>query len=406
MRADDLHEAVGRIAGVLDHAGIRPALDRFRAARGDERSVAAARLERAGKAIGERFRNLDTVERRLVKSLHLDSLADPAYWQALLGTAETDDKGRAELVRLAARLMFAAQNLPGLTVLLSDVEPSERLASLGSGESRLRARLVDASERASSPDRIARAIDGIDMLYSACASIARRPAMDLRLDAIDGTDSRDVHFTGGRDAVAAVVGVVMSIPNALRSIDAGSDLDLDALVSSLPIFADLQALASMGTFSAEDLSNIGETMHQGALLVMESGIVLMPASPPSRAGPGGPGSSGGLVDPVDPVDPVHGAGAVPRDVAADRHYDAYLREREAMRAGEGIVDGEDESASNDPASDHPSPEGEPSRDGESVSRNSVELAKARLGTTVEQDRARRGEVDRMLSVLKGQRGGH
>jgi len=395
MRADDLHEAVGRIAGVLDDAGIRPALDRFRAARGDERSVAAARLERAGKAIGERFRNLDTVERRLVKSLHLDSLADAAYWQSLLGTAETDDKGRAELVRLAARLMFAAQNLPGLTALLSDVEPPERLASLGSGESRLRVRLVDAGERASSPDRIARAIDGVDMLYSACASIARRPAMDLRLDAIDGTDSRDVHFTGGRDAVAAVVTVVMSIPNALRSIDAGSDLDLDALVSSLPIFDELQALASMGSFSAEDLANIGETMHQGALLVVESGVVLMPASPPPRTGPGGTSGSAG------PVDPGRGADAVPRDVAADRHYEAYLREREAMRAGEGIVDEEDESASNDPASN-----GEPSRDGESASHNSVELAKARLGTTVEQDRARRGEVDRMLSVLKGQRGGH
>jgi len=384
MRANELHEAVGRVADVLEQAGIRAAVDRFRAAHGDELTVAAARLGHAGALISERFQRFDAAEQRVVKSLHLDSLASTGYWQQLIESASKPGQGRAEIVRLAARLMFAAQNLPGLTALMADIAPDDRLPDLASGESRLQVSLVDAGERASSPDRIARAIDGIDMLYSACASIARRPAMDLRLDAIDGTLTRDLHFTGGRDAVAAVVAVMTSIPEALRRFDQHDDLDLDALVASLPVFSDLETLGSMGSFSARDLSNISETMRQGALLVLESGIVLLPGTAPDAKAADTRAARSGRPAAAVTSSPEH-AGQ-----AADRHYEAYLRERETMRtdAGGAVEEDLDDEAS------------------ETNGLSSVELAKVRLGTTVGQDRARRIEVDNLLSELKSQRGHH
>jgi len=378
MPSNDLHQAVGRVAAVLEETGIRSAVDRFRAARGDESTVAAARLGQVGAAVSERFQRFGAIERRVIKSLHLDSLASAEYWQQLVEATSRPGDGRGDIVKLAARLMFATQNLPGLTALLSDADAdaAERTSPLASGEARLQVRLIDTGERASSPDRIARAIDGIDMLYSACASIARRPSMDLRLDAIDGVKVRDLHFTGDREAVAAVVAVMHSVPGALQIFGESGDVDLDALVASLPVFSDLETLGSMGSFSSGDLSNISETLRQGALLVLESGIVLR-TGVPARAADNDASIAVERAGEQEAPDTTE-AGA-----SADQHYEAYLREREAMRTDLDDILGDGES--------------------DAPVQSSVEIAKARLGTTMEQDRARRIEVENMLAELKGQR---
>ncbi len=115
------------------------------------------------------------------------------------------------------------------------------------------------------------------MLYSACASIARKPAIDLRMDGVGSkrNNDRELHFTGESDSIAAVFAVIDSIPGALADIDPDQDIDLDAVVQSLPIFEDLNTLASLGNFSSKDLKDITDTMHQGALLALESGVILM-----------------------------------------------------------------------------------------------------------------------------------
>jgi len=147
-------------------------------------------------------------------------------------------------------------------------------------------RLSDAGEKAADPDRIARSIDGVDMLYSACASLSRRPAIDLRLDHITGDSDRTIVFTGETESVSAVARVIDSIPDALLNIGDDQEIDLNALVQSLPIFAELTTLTGHGAFSENDLRDIRETMHQGALLTLESGVVL-PEQPEqsSKTGP-------------------------------------------------------------------------------------------------------------------------
>ncbi len=380
MRADELRQAVGRISEILVRADIRGAVDRFRAARGDDRTVAAARLGHAGGLVMERFEALSPAERLVVRSMHLQDLARPAYWETLMRGSADPKAVAGELVRLTSRVVFATGQLPGLVGLLEHVEGAPRARHpVAEGEARLVVRLADAGERASDPDRVARTIDGVDMLYSACASIARKPAMDLRLEAVDGGDVRDVHLTGEREAIGAVVAVLESIPDAVGALDEDADIDLEELVRSLPVFTDLATLGRLGSFSEADLKDITETMHQGALLALESGVVLVPAAvplggPAARAVPdtasgtdSGAGSrpavidisrEGGSAAPSDaapsvlvrrsaegsngasppqeagndprPVDDAPTDGAAPSG-ADDRHYDAYLREREAMR---------------------------------------------------------------------------
>ena len=393
MHADELRKAVSRVVEILKRSDIRGALDKYRAARGDDRAVAAARLGHAGAMIMERMEGFSAIERRVARLMHLELLGSPDYWQSLLGGAADPKTHQAEIVRLASRVMFASGQLPVLISLLESVEtapaganaaPTENVPDhlrrpLASGESRLVVRLSDAGEKASDPDRIARSVDGIDMLYSACASIARKPAMELRLDAMDGTVHRDLHFTGERDSLSAVVAVIESIPAALAAADDdGGDIDLEAVIASLPVFADLDTLGALGTFEPSEMKDIGDTMHQGALLVLESGVVLVPqAAAASAASAGGRvrgangaatgapagvpaearGSDAARAPDLDRPDPdrpdtdrpdtdrtstsgraaseggdgAPAGGALSAKAVGDEHYEHYLREREAMR---------------------------------------------------------------------------
>lgn len=342
MHADELRMAVTKVVEILEKTEIRSVVDQYRSAKGDKRTAAAARLGHAGAVIMERLDALSPQERKVTRLLHLDTLGSADYWQDLLSSADEPKRHQASIVHLASRVMFACSHLPNIANLLSSVNSSAQgeqkfVPTVEAGEGVLNIRLTDAGERASDPDRLARSIDGIDMLYSACASIARKPAMDLRLDGVGAKQNRDrdLQFTGERDSIAAVYAVIDSIPAALADIDPEQDIDLDAIVQSLPIFEDLNTLASLGTFSKKDLKDISDTMHQGALLTLESGVILV-----------GTGvATGSLASPANEASGAHDALAMPvvgapREEAArqspeamgerDEHYDRYLREREAM----------------------------------------------------------------------------
>ncbi len=351
MRADELRRAIRRVVEVLNKADILAVVKEYRTATGDNRAVAAARLGHSGAIIMESMDKFNEAEKAVSRCMFLDNLGTTQYWQSLLASAGDPKKNAAELVHLFSRVMFASTHLPNLATLLGNAESNDPGAwthKPSTGEGRLTIRLTDAGERAADPDRIARSIDGIDMLYSACASIARKPAMDLRLDGISGAEARDIHFMGERDSVAAVSAVISSIPEALEDVEPDEDLDLDSLVESLPIFEDLNTLASLGTFTANDLNDISETMHQGAMLILESGVILVnkaaedaAASAQSRPVQMRPGASN--VEPEQYTD----TGPTPilkrrpnnnSGVAAERdeHYERYLREREALQARGGV----------------------------------------------------------------------
>lgn len=346
MHADELRMAVTKIVALLEKAQIASVVDQYRAAKGEQRTVASARLRQSAAVLMERFDAMTPAERQVTKILHLESLGSPNYWLELFSSVSDAKKHQGEIVRLASRIMFASSHLPGLINLVSAVKPAaapaaapvaaasstqhtQVLLPLEQGEANLCIRLTDAGERASDPDRVARSIDGIDMLYSACASIARKPAIDLRLDTVlsKRNRDRDLVFTGERDSITAVYAVIDSIPAVLADLDPEQEIDLDAVVRSLPIFEDLNTLASLGTFSKHDLKDISDTMHQGALLTLESGVI--PVDPEDV--------EAGETNSATSTSPANGQASgrdasVPNEPLAeqDEHYERYLKEREAM----------------------------------------------------------------------------
>ena len=283
MHADELRQAVDKVVELLRRSDIRRVLDHYRAARGEDRAVASARLGLAGATIMDGIQELSSAERRVVRLMHLEELGTTEYWRALVEDTADAKAHQRDIVRLASRVMFAAGQLPALVSLLEQSSgPGEqkRARPLPHGEARFVVRLADAGERAADPERVARSIEGVDMLYSACATIARKPAVNLRLDAVDGIVHRDLHFSGDSDSLSAVAAVVESIPAVVAGIDPRGEADLEAIIASLPVFEDLDKLGAVGVFSPRELKDIGETMHQGALLVLESGAVPVDENEP------------------------------------------------------------------------------------------------------------------------------
>jgi len=356
MHADELRMAVTKVVELLDQADIASVVDQYRSAKGEQRSAANAQLRSTAKSLVDKFGTLKPAELQVAKILHLDALGSRQYWQNLFACVNDQKQHQGEIVRLASRIMFARNHLPGLLKLVSNVNSQATesdaaaafaVQALELGEARLCIRLTDAGERASDPDRVARSIDGIDMLYSACASIARKPAMDLRIDKVlsKRNGDREAIFTGDKDSIAAVNAVIDSIPAALANIDTDQEIDLSAIVHSLPIFEDLNTLAALGTFSKQDLKDISDTMHQGALLTLESGVIPMDATYVSTIPTISPKTDRNTAS-ADPAqqrsqpsrenNPAAGRAAqaavlsTASSIEQDEHYDRYLKEREAM----------------------------------------------------------------------------
>lgn len=276
MRADQLRSSAETVAGLLKRSDVLTSIRQCRDAREEnQHKAASSRLGQSAKIILQGMQSFSPAEQTVAAQLHLDRLASLDYWKALMSLKGDQAARQSELVQLYSRAMFASSHLPNLVGVLSGVTAGSATVSPGLNEGTMSIGLRDAGEKASDPDRIARSIDGVDMIYSACASLARKPAIDLQLLEISGHPDKTLKFLGDHDCVNAVYTVLESIPDAVAQFDPDEELDINELVDSLPVFDDLDTLDKLGTFSKADIRDIGDTMHQGVLLALESGVLLL-----------------------------------------------------------------------------------------------------------------------------------
>ncbi len=281
MRADQLRSAAGTIAELLKKSDLLNSIRQHRDAREErQRQGTRTRLSQSAKMLIAGSRGFSEAEKSVSGLLHLDKLSSVDYWQALV-SADGDQRAQhAELVQLYSRVMFASSHLPSLLNMVSDVRSAPAAIDRSPGENTLILRLNDAGEKASDPDRVARAIDGIDMIYAASVSLSRRPAIDLQLREISGHPEKLLVFLGDEQGISALCTILESIPEALDSYHDDEELDVAKVVGSLPIFHDLATLSETANYSDLELRDIGDTMHQGVMLALESGVVVHDMPPP------------------------------------------------------------------------------------------------------------------------------
>jgi len=280
MRTEQLCSAVDTIAAVLKKSDLLNSIRQHRDASDAGRNDGShARLAQSAKIVLRDAKEFSAAEKEVCSQLHLSSVGSLDYWQALLNKNGDHTAQQAELVQLFSRVMFASSHLPSLTGLLGSGSTMPAAINTGLGESSMAVILKDAGEKASDPDRIARAIDGIDMIYSASVSLSRKPAADLQLREISGHPEKHLVFVGDEEGISALHTVLSSMPVALEQFREFQEIDLSVVVRSIPIFDDLAKLAELGAFNNEELKNIDDTMHQGVMLALESGAVVDKAPP-------------------------------------------------------------------------------------------------------------------------------
>ncbi len=281
MRADQLRSAAGTIAELLKKSDLLNSIRQHRDAREErQRQATRSRLSQSAKILLTGSRGFSEAESKVSSLLHLDKASSVDYWQALLNEHGDQSAQHSELVQLYSRVMFASSHLPSLLNMVSDERSAPAAIQRQPGENTLILRLSDAGEKASDPDRIARAIDGIDMIYAASISLSRRPSIDLQLREISGHPEKLLVFLGDDEGVSALYTILESIPAALERYRDDEELDLAQVVGSLPIFDDLATLAETGSYSDVELRDIDDTMHQGVMLALESGVVCHHMPPP------------------------------------------------------------------------------------------------------------------------------
>ena len=151
-----------------------PALKSYRASlRGrEDRAKAVARMTRASEAYLERTLMFGDDESAVVNLLHLGQLGTASFWMDLASDVHPLETRQAQAVSAYSKMMFATNHLPSLMALVRESSAVDGLRSDDEVTASLVLRLYDSVESASSPDRMARMIDAIDMLYSSCASIS------------------------------------------------------------------------------------------------------------------------------------------------------------------------------------------------------------------------------------------
>lgn len=275
MPDNALRLAVSSIVELLRSSQIQLALSHFRTALlRNEKNAAGDQLHAVSTKLVAAFKSFNDAEKKVCTYMHLDSMGQASYWEDLIALRSGLEPTRAEVVQLYSRILFASNHLPGLLALMSDMEGASSEHKIGSGRSLLEIRLVDAGEKAADPDRISRTIDGVDMVYTACVNMARKPAVDLSLVSISGTTERELKFEGDTEGVNAVKATIELIGDELSEVEDIETFQPEQLVASLPVFEDLQTLLKLGSFRRDEVDEISRSMREGCLLVLESGALL------------------------------------------------------------------------------------------------------------------------------------
>jgi len=256
-------------------------------------SLAEAMLLRSSSDYIDQVQRFSADDRRVAEHFHLHDLANTSYWEGLTDSSTPVTGRLSELVSLSSRLMFASSHLPRLLSLVkeSGASPTDIRSATGSFVLELldlRISRTDADERlesAADPDRIARVIDGANMIYRGAALLAGGTPESLRLVSITGNESRTLVFQGQQETATAVRRIIRHLSaisssssdsSSRTDSESGAEQTINAefVVEQLPFLTSLNELERIGALSIEHIGDIRSSVVAGSIMLVEAGVSL------------------------------------------------------------------------------------------------------------------------------------
>ncbi len=274
-----LYSAIQRVVQSLKTSGLMPALKNYRGslrgqANADRASIESVLIE-ASNAYIEKSAMYTEQEISVVNLLHLAELGKASYWLDMTSNIRSVEVRLAQAVSAYSKLMFATGHLPGLLSLVRETSAMEGLRTDEPDSGTLLLRLYDAVEPASSPDRMSRLIDAVDLIYSACSAMSDARPDSLRLMSVAGVSVRSVIFHGDVQAINAVRKVIAQLNESAARLHQDELYSVDAIAAEMPLLDAIDELEHLDALSPDVAANAARDAREGAIMVLECGAQLV-----------------------------------------------------------------------------------------------------------------------------------
>ena len=279
-----LYSATQRVVQSLKTSGLMPALKSYRASlsgqnvagngRGDRASSESVLMQASDAYIIESAM-FGEDEKAVVNLLHLGQLGTASFWLDMVSNVRSIEVRQAQSVSAYSKMMFAVSHLPGLLSLVRETSAVEGLRSDDVDTGTLVLRLYDSIEPASSPDRMSRLIDAVDMIYSACASLSEVTASSLRLMSVSGVAVRSVIFHGDSQTINATQKVVAHLNQLASENFDNSSYSVEGIASEMPFLDAIEELEQLDVIDTEAAVKASRNAQEGAIMLLECGAQLV-----------------------------------------------------------------------------------------------------------------------------------
>ncbi len=203
----------------------------------------------------------------LEKALGFDTLRDPDPWIVMSKNGEmAADNPLANITGVLSALQAIAN-------MLSE---NEKLASPADGRDTLTLVLYEQADRPqSSPRRISDALEGMALLYEACARMQQAPFDDLCVVSCDSGGDKLFIFEGGTEIMSSLKDLVLSIWERIvfyreRSLQERISL----LTHSLPVLDRAAEMELHGTLGGRDAEAVRVAVTNGVKRFLSSGSMM------------------------------------------------------------------------------------------------------------------------------------
>ncbi len=274
MQVTNLYRSCANLSGALTASGLLQAIRAYRSGllANSGKLAAQGQFARACADYIAAAESFDHDTRRVVERLHLTELQSEQFWSGITENAALAERQRL-LVAAYSKVLFASNHLPSLMDTIRLVGGESASNDTGT----LALLLLDAALPASSPDRIARAIDGIDLIYQACAAIvSRRDLVPLQLQSVVGRASRTIVLRGDLSLLSSVRHVLASAQKA-AAVSQANVTDLRQQLSSMPPVVVLDKLGGLGRHNRAEIEQIRESLIAGSSMLIEAVVQIVDA---------------------------------------------------------------------------------------------------------------------------------
>jgi len=224
-----------------------------------DRASSEAVLMQASDAYIEKSAMFGDDEAAVINLLHLGQLGTASFWLDMTSNVRSIEVRQAQAVSAYSKMMFAVSHLPGLLSLVRETSAVEGLRTDEVDAGTLVLRLYDSVEPASSPDRMSRLIDAVDMIYSACAH-------------------------GDSQTINATQKVVQNLNQMASESHQHDGYSVEAIAAEMPFLQAIDELEQLDVISATVAANAGRDAQEGAIMLLECGAQLVDHTSVSDSG--------------------------------------------------------------------------------------------------------------------------